>query len=436
MSCRTPDNKELDQAITICQPNANSGSDDNQSTVRKSVRNSRQVSRMGDCTSPHLCVLTTAHPLDDVRVTSKFVTSYLAAGWRVSWIGPDDNLFNGKSRGLPGVTYHLVRRRSGRLGRLFGALKIFLKAKRVKSVDWWYSPDPDAAFIAHRISKRQGGQVLFDIHEEFHGAMLDRWTFGRPTPAAREFLRKQISSVASASDIAVAVNAKILQSYITQHPRAFLVRNCAPRSFAAARPAAAQPFRRLRVMHGKAHEQNGTSVALRALALINGVEMVLFSESSSTAKNAASKPGALIEQLELTQSAILYKLVPHGKMPGILSSCQVGIIAYGRDLGISSLPNRLFEYMSAGMAVIVPSYSEEMVKIVQMEKIGLVCDMEDPRSLAESLLWMQHHPQEVAHMGTRALDAFRLRHCWETDFGQLFAETEASIQRAYDAPKS
>ena len=34
----------------------------------------------------HVCVFTTAHPWDDVRVKSKFVDSFLAAGDRVTWI--------------------------------------------------------------------------------------------------------------------------------------------------------------------------------------------------------------------------------------------------------------------------------------------------------------------------------------------------------------
>ena len=40
-----------------------------------------------DCPG-HVCVFTSAHPTDDVRVNSKIAASLLQAGYSVSWVGP------------------------------------------------------------------------------------------------------------------------------------------------------------------------------------------------------------------------------------------------------------------------------------------------------------------------------------------------------------
>ncbi|WP_313023491.1 glycosyltransferase [Mobilicoccus sp.] len=375
---------------------------------------------------PHLCVLTTAHPLDDVRVTTKIVGAYLDAGWRVSWVGPDHSFFAGEGYRVPGVEYHLTPASQGRVDRVRSASRVTRAAQQVRDVDWWYSPDPDAAATAVRVARRQGGRVIFDIHEEFHGAMLDRWTFGRPVPAAREAMRRRVAATAQRCDVVVGVNEAVLAPYTAGHPRAFQVRNCAPRSFAAQVPAAsAAPAHPLRVMHGKGLPGNGTPVVLEAVAQVADVEVVVFPGMGSVATAPRWMPDldARIEALGVRDAVVLHDAVAHDAMPDVLARCRVGLVAYGRDMGVSSLPNRLFEYMAAGMAVIVPSYAVEMSALVEDEGIGLACDMEDPAALAEALTRLRDDPDGVAAMGASALEAFRARHCWEAEVGRLLEAT-------------
>lgn len=375
---------------------------------------------------PHLCVLTTAHPLDDVRVTTKIVGAYQAAGWRVSWVGPDHAYFAGAGFRQPGVEYHLTPPSLGRKDRLFSASRVKRAAAQVAQVDWWYSPDPDAAAVAVDVAKRQGGRVVFDIHEEFHGAMLDRWTLGRPVPAAREMMRRRVAATAARADVVVGVNASVLEPYTQGHPRAFEVRNCAPASFAATTPAArTAPVTPMRVMHGKGLAGNGTPVVLEAVARVPGVEVVVFPGMgpAATASRWWPELDARIDALGVRDQVVLHDAVTHEQMPGVLAQCRVGLVAYGRDLGVASLPNRLFEYMSAGMAVVVPSYAVEMSALVEREGIGLAVDMEDATALAEALTRLQSDPDLVTAMGERALVAFRERHNWDVEVGALLAAT-------------
>ncbi|MDO5711982.1 MAG: DapH/DapD/GlmU-related protein, partial [Micrococcales bacterium] len=180
----------------------------------------------------HLCILTTAHPLDDVRVHTKIATSYLNAGWRVTWVGPDYSFFAGEGFRAPGIDYVLTPPPAGRRDRLASAGRVARAARAVQDVDWWYSPDPDAAAVAVRTARRQGGKVVFDIHEEFHGSMLDRWTFGRPVRAIREAVRRRVAQTCAACDLVVGVNDAVLTPFVPPGAPHFTVRNCAPRWFA------------------------------------------------------------------------------------------------------------------------------------------------------------------------------------------------------------
>ena len=107
---------------------------------------------------------------------------------------------------------------------------------------------------------------------------------------------------------------------------------------------------------------------------------------------------------------------PHEQMPKVLSSCDVGMIAYGRRLGEGSLPNRLFEYMAAGVAVLAPEYATEISSIVVAEGVGITADFEDPSDVARAILWLLAHPAERHAMGVRARQAFLRRHNWSCDF--------------------
>ena len=113
--------------------------------------------------------------------------------------------------------------------------------------------------------------------------------------------------------------------------------------------------------------------------------------------------------------------VPHDLMPALLGSQDVGMIAYQRDLGVDSLPNRLFEYMAAGLAVLAPSYSPEIASILEEERVGLSADFEDPVDIARALTWCLDHPEDLAAMGVRAREAFLTRYNWDAEAERLVA---------------
>src|SRR5690348_11476611 len=122
----------------------------------------------------HICVVSTAHPLDDVRVTSKLVHSFLRAGCRVTWVGTDLSAFHDRYR-LPGVEYRLVSPPRRRLGRIALRWRLRGPLRGVRDVDWFYAPTPDACGIAIATARRQGGRVLYDLLEAYHRGLLDRY---------------------------------------------------------------------------------------------------------------------------------------------------------------------------------------------------------------------------------------------------------------------
>ena len=372
---------------------------------------------------PHICVLTSAHPLDDVRVYTKVVKSFLDNGWKVSWVGPDISTHD-ESELDPRVSYHLTPTIRGRMDRLRSPRRLPAAAKSLRDVDWWYSPDPDAARVGVRLAKRQGGRSVFDIHEIFHKYHLQKWTLGRDVKWLSSSVRARIRSTCMHSDLVIAVGQTVLDTYTSGiNTTAILVRNCAPKDFAD-QGGFGDPDATIghatRIMHGKAALSNGTPAVLEALRIYDRpdspVEVLMFDEPRTSQFDQAQFDvgNPLVEVTTL-------RPVPHHEVPKLTASCDLGLIANDRSLGIVCLPNRLFEYMAAGTAVLAPSYSPEIKAVLESEGIGLTVDFELPSEIARGLEWFADNPEETKAMGTRAQKAFLERHNWELEFDKLLS---------------
>lgn len=382
----------------------------------------------------HVCIVTSAHPWDDVRVASRLTTTFVDAGYRVTWVGPDTTLSVDQDVRIPGVEYRLFEAGQGRVNRLLGATRAARLAREVTDVDWWYSPDPDTAVKLPGLARRLGGRTMFDVHESYHGGLLDRWfPGGRAPKVAREVMRRKIESTCTKMDLVIGVSGPVLAPYCDKQPSTIVVRNLAPASFAAERPTQERPAgARMRFMHGKLMASHGTSPLARAVALTSeefqrSAEVVMLDVEYTT---AAARDEVLEIAAGLSSPALVVQPgVPHDQMADLMSTCSVGLIAYQRDLGHDSLPNRLFEYMAAGLAIVAPSYSPEIVAILEAEGIGLTADFEVPADIARALEWCVEHPDEVAAMGARARAAYLERYTWDTESARL-VETVKALETA------
>lgn len=375
--------------------------------------------------SQHVCIVTTAHPLDDVRVNSKIAASFVERGFKVSWVGPDISFFKDSSERNPQIAYFLTKPNSTRVDRVMSSRRIEKLALAVPDVDWYYSPDPDSIGVSIRAARKTGARVLFDIHEMYHGALLDRWTHGLKVGALQEVVRRRIATMCRRCDLVIGVNESVLRPYVEPGQRAIVVRNCAPRWFAdrAVARNGSPSSGPMVFMHGKGGTDRGTPVVLDALSALAGqpatARVVMFADATGGTTAGGPVLAAEVAARDLGEAVWLHEPVTHEAMPAVLAQCDVGIIAYGRGLGEDSLPNRIFEYMAAGLAVLTPSYAREIRRIVDEEKCGIVVDFEDPLAVAAAIRELADDRPQVRDMGERARVAFLARHNWDVEFSKL-----------------
>jgi glycosyltransferase involved in cell wall biosynthesis len=89
-----------------------------------------------------------------------------------------------------------------------------------------------------------------------------------------------------------------------------------------------------------------------------------------------------------------------------LRSCEVGIV-FDRPLTRNaevSLPNKLFEYLAAGLAVVVPRLTA-MAELVEETGVGIVYDAGRPHALAAALCELAGDRDLVLNYRRRAAEA-------------------------------
>jgi glycosyltransferase involved in cell wall biosynthesis len=203
-----------------------------------------------------------------------------------------------------------------------------------------------------------------------------------------------------------------------------VVRSCAPAWFAEDPPADVCGTGRnaFTFFHGKANSSRGTGVVLKALEhtkrLLPDIKCIMFNSFSGSA-NEINAFQQQVTGLGLNQEVDLREGIPMQQMPMVLRECDAGLIAYGRELGVDSLPNKLFEYMAAGLPIIAPTYSPEICRIIESENCGITADFEDPQSVSKAMLTLAQNPDRAREMGQNSRKAFEQRHNWEVEVHPL-----------------
>jgi glycosyltransferase involved in cell wall biosynthesis len=103
----------------------------------------------------------------------------------------------------------------------------------------------------------------------------------------------------------------------------------------------------------------------------------------------------------------------------LLDSCRVGMVLFHPAANhMESQPNKLFEYMLAGLPVVASNFGH-WDQFVSTLRCGIQVDPLDPSEIGDAVLWLLQHPEEAKAMGKRGRDAVLASYTWEQEFKKL-----------------
>ena len=128
----------------------------------------------------------------------------------------------------------------------------------------------------------------------------------------------------------------------------------------------------------------------------------------------ADRIEARIAERGLQERAHVFEAVPYDTLIGYTAAADVGLVPIvGSCLSyVYAAPNKLFEYMMAGVPV-AASDLPDMARVVKEARVGsLITDPTDPASIVSAVRTLVEGEEPLSAYGTRGQTAVRERFNW------------------------
>jgi glycosyltransferase involved in cell wall biosynthesis len=130
---------------------------------------------------------------------------------------------------------------------------------------------------------------------------------------------------------------------------------------------------------------------------------------------------AVVESIPRRECVIDHGQLSRAEVRRVLAQARVGLVLFHPAPNhVDAQPNKLFEYMAAGLPVLVSAFPG-WIRILQRHECGIAVDPMDVDAIAAALQWLLEHGDEAAHMGERGRLAMRELYNWSTEEKALVA---------------
>ncbi len=262
-----------------------------------------------------------------------------------------------------------------------------------------HANDFDTLPAGFLLARAWGARLVYDAHE------LYLHVDPRPPFLHRETVRLVQRLLGRAADAVVTVSdpiAEELERTLRLRRRPLVVLNC-PELVAI--PEVARPQGGpLRVIYqATVGTDRFPEDVLDAVAEVTGVEATLriAGADAESLRRAAASRG-------IEDRVVVADPVDPGEIVRVLAGFDVGLVI-DRPLrlnGTWALPNKLFEYFAAGLAVVVPALPT-MSRLVEEREVGLTFKPGSPQSLAQALRTLAADRSMLDRLQARASAAAR-----------------------------
>lgn len=349
--------------------------------------------------------VTTNHQPCDPRIFLKECASLARAGYAVSLVVPHT-----ESSVRNGVRIVPIRRQESRRDRFLYSGLNALKAAWSTKAQVYHLHDPDLLPVGWAL-KVLGKTVIYDAHEDRPKQILSKQWMPRTLRPVVATITSFVESVsASLFDAVIAATPAIAQTFPQR--KTTLVQNFP--ILGELQPSELRPY----------GERPNQVIFVGGMTSIRGVKqfvdaMELIPERLRASLVLAGTFDTPKFQAEVERSPGWQHVRDLGwqdraAVARHLSTSKVGLVTYLPEPNhLAAQPNKLFEYMSAGIPVVASDFPLWR-SLVQEAGCGLLVDPADPSQVAAAITWLLDNPGLAATMGARGQEAVASRLNWGT----------------------
>lgn len=368
-----------------------------------------------------VCILTSVHIPFDGRVFHREACSLAKAGYDVTLIAKHD-----KEETVSGVRVVPLPKPRSRLHRMTAVLWRLYRLAVREDADVYHFHDPELMIVG-LLLKFRGKKVIWDVHEHYPNAILDKFYLARPL---RRVMSKSFDlferAVARFYDYVIYTTPFVGERYQRMGVHSGRVENYPILELSTAFERNPQD----KIIYlGAMSKTRGLLEVIEAFSLVakERPSWELCLVGSSRPKSFEQEMKDLAARRGVGSNVKFIEWVPYEEKERLSSQAAMGVITFlPYSNNTSCLPNKLFDYMLVGLPVIAsdfPLYRE----VVEPAQCGLIVDPSKPEEIARAMEHLIEHPEEARRMGENGRRAVLEKYNWEKESERLLRIYEAVL---------
>jgi glycosyltransferase involved in cell wall biosynthesis len=363
--------------------------------------------------------LSSVHPRYDTRIFLKELRTLAeVSAYQVSLViadGKGDQM-------IDNISIYDLGKPNGRLERMRKTTKmVFNKALELNS-DVYHLHDPELIPTGIKL-KKAGKKVIFDAHEDVPKQLLGKPYLNRP-------LLKLVAGSFSAYekhtsprfDAIVTATPSIREKFEKMNSYVVNVNNF-PIIGELDKPALWKNRLDKITYVGGISEIRGIRELIKAIDLVDNIHLNLigqFSEQEIYKEVKEYGGWRNVEELGF---------LGREEVAEVLSQSKAGVVTFHPlPNHIDAQPNKMFEYMSAGVPLITSDFPLWR-EIVMGNECGICVDPLDPKAIAGAMKYIIDHPEEAERMGKNGQKAVLEKYNWSIEKEKLLKMYQRILEK-------
>jgi glycosyltransferase involved in cell wall biosynthesis len=368
--------------------------------------------------------LTSVHPRFDTRIFHKMCRSLANQGFSVNLVVADGK--GDETR--EGVKIFDAGASKGRFDRISNAPgRVFVKALALNA-DLYHLHDPELIPIGLKL-KKLGKRVIFDSHEDVPRQMLTKPYLNRPMRwGIAQALRFYEAWACKKFDGVITATPSIRDKFLSINSNSVDINNfplldelASATSWVKKEPVVCYV--------GGIGKIRGIVKVTQAMELLQSVARLQL--AGQFGEKALQDR---VQALPGWQRVDALGFVDRTGVRDVLARSMAGLVTFlPAPNHIDAQPNKMFEYMSAGIPVIASDFPLWR-EIIAGNDCGLLVDPLDPVQIAEAIDYLVTHPDEAERMGRNGRRAVLEQYNWPTEEKKLLGFYERVLKPNISPP--